>query len=290
MDHNQRFMLPERGVRGQLVQLDAAWQAVRGKADYPRVVADLLGEALAATAALSGLIKFDGTIIFQLQGQGAVRLLLAQVSNQGDVRGLARHDEIKDAAGAAELMGESARLVMTIDGEDRERYQGIVAADPQGIAATVEAYFMQSEQLPTRIWLAVDGQRISAFLLQQLPGERQSDAARKDDWAHVTALADTLTQEELLQLPAEQLLHRLYHEEAVHVFSPKEMQFACGCSKAKVQAAIRGMGQVEADALVVEQGDIRADCEFCGQRYRFDAVDVAAIFKLDVAPASSVHH
>ena len=279
MDINTRFLLTERNIRGQLVQLDATTRAALANADYPASVAAQLGQALAATAALAGTVKLQGSIILQLQGKGAMPLLVAQASHQGELRGLASFDaERAHQADFATLAGDG-RIVITIDGQDRQRYQGIVAIEGDSLSACLGDYFARSEQLATQLYLAADGDKAAALLLQQLPPSSGDDShTDSDDWQYATTLAATLSDTELLTLPAEELVHRLFHADEVQLFEPQKLRFYCSCSRDKVAAAIRGLGQQEAELLVAEQGQIRVDCEFCNHAYEFDAIDLATVF------------
>ena len=176
---------------------------------------------------------------------------------------------------------------MTADAPGKERYQGIVGLEGCDLAAGLDNYFARSEQLPTRLWLGADEQRAAGMLLQRLPAA----AASAEDWERIQALAGTLSEAELLELPLESLLYRLFNEETVRLFESEPLAFRCSCSRARIEATLRAMGQAEAESIVAEEGDIVADCEFCNRRYRFDAVDVATLFSDGVAPQSpSVAH
>lgn len=275
-DQNTRFLLPDYHVRGQIIKLDKAFQSVLANANYAVPVAKVLGQALAAVSALGSIIKLRGSIIMQTQGDGAIKTLVAQANNAGEIRGLAHGTKnIKDDLGFKAMLGKG-RMVMTIDGEGAKRYQGIIELQGEQLSETLEAYFEQSEQLQTYIHLASNGQQAACFLCQQLPSDAQ-DAL--NHWQHVKALSHTLSDDELLELSEQDILHRLFHKEDVQVFEPKALVFNCRCSREKVVPAIIQMGWGEAMALVDEQGEIRADCEFCNQAHRFDKVDVAGLFK-----------
>jgi len=169
---------------------------------------------------------------------------------------------------------------MTIDPANGQRYQGIVALDGIDLADSLSNYFASSEQLPTRFWLNADGRRASGMLLQQLPADRIRDGeAREASWQHLRTLADTLTAEELLGLNTETLLHRLYHEEQVRLFDPRPIRFHCSCSRERSAKALISLGQHDAEQLLGEQGgSVTIDCQFCNQKYRFDAADVTQLF------------
>lgn len=286
MDQMHRFLFEGLGVRGELVQLGASWRAVRDNQDYPEPVAAQLGQGLAAVMLLSGTIKFKGSLILQVQAEGPLTLLVAQATDQRTLRGLARWQGEVPAGDLAATYG-SGRLVITAEAPSGERYQGIVGLEGAGMADAIGNYFAQSEQLPTRLWLACDGEQAAGLFLQRLPGAQQSD---DDAWERVTALAGTVTDAELLSLPAEQLLHRLFHEEDLRLFEPEPVAYRCGCSRERIVNALLAMGEAEVIELVQAEGEIRADCEFCGRQYVFDKVDVAGLFAGATAPEGDSTH
>ena len=234
----------------------------------------MLGEALAAVALLAATIKFDGSLILQVQGDGPLSLVVAQASGQRTLRGLAQWRAEVPAGGLAEKFG-SGRIVITIDpGEGKERYQGVVGLTGERLADALATYFELSEQLPTRLWLAADARAAAGILLQSLPGEERDP----DAWNRAVMLADTLQSEELVSLEAEQVLHRLYHEEDVRLFEREPVSFRCSCSRERVENMLRTLGVDEARDIVREQGAIDVHCEFCNAHYHFDAVDVEHLF------------
>jgi len=270
-------MLPQHHIRGQIVQLQHSYQSILANADYPAEIAQLLGQALAAVSALGSIIKLRGSIILQVQGDGPLHTLVAQANNAGEIRGLAHgYNEIENESSFAEWVGKG-RLVMTIDGEGAQRYQGIVSIEGTQLSDVLTRYFEQSEQLQTHLHLAADGERAACFLLQQMPSSSSNNAAT-DSWQHIDILSQTLQDDELLTLDIDTLLTRLFHEEEVQLFEPSPLVFRCRCSREKVIPVIKQMGYEEAMQLVEEQGEIRADCEFCNQSHRFDRVDVAGLF------------
>lgn len=286
-DQNTRFMLPGHHVRGQIVQLDRSYQSVLANHPYPPDVAIQLGQALAAVAGLGSIIKLEGSIILQAQGDGPLHTLVTQANNAGEIRGLARGVENLDGErGFDQLLGRG-RLVITIDGKGGHRYQGIVLLEAERLATVLQDYFNQSEQLRTHIHLAANQQRAGCFLLQQLPGAE--DDTELTLWQHVQTLGETLKDRELLELPPQEILHRLFHQEDVRLFEPSPISFRCRCSREKIEPAILQLGYEDAMELVDEQGEIRADCEFCNRSHRFDAVDVAGLFKAHQQAPSRSH-
>jgi molecular chaperone Hsp33 len=280
-DFSQRFLFDDSDIRGELVVLHESYQHVLAKHAYPQPVAQLLGELLAAAALLVDTLKFDGLLVLQARSAGAVPLLMVECSSAGELRGIARYDAelIGADAGLAQMMPEGV-LAMTIDPQNGQRYQGIVSLDGATLADCLPNYFASSEQLPTRFWLCADGQRARGLLLQQLPADRLKDPeAREASWQHVATLAGTLQTEELLGLDNQTLLHRLYHEEPLRLFDPRALQFRCSCSRERSANALVSLGQADAELLLREHaGSVVIDCQFCNQRYAFDAADVAQLF------------
>ncbi len=274
---NTQFLLKDRNIRGQIVQLSQAWQDIQSTQHYSDQLAQVLGQSIAAVAALASTVKLDGSMIMQVQGDGPISTLVAQATHNGNLRGLVRtRSKLDENANFSQLVGE-ARFVITIEAQGAQRYQGIVECEGEVIADSFNAYFTQSEQLATRLWLMADRKQAACFLLQQLPSDNKQTQINAD-WEHSCILADTLSDEELATLSPTALLHRLFHEEDVEVFPSTDLQFACQCSTAKVQNVIVNMGETDAMALIAEEGEINADCEFCAKTYRFDKIDVASMF------------
>lgn len=269
-----RFVFENTEVRGELVHLDASWRAVLERAHYPEPVRDLLGQAMAAATLLSATIKIDGSLHLQLQGDGPVSLLLVEVTAKRTLRGLARWSGEVPAGSLLAQVG-NARLALTIDrGRGGERYQGLVPVEQDTLAATLEAYFEHSEQLATRLWLAANAQRACGMLLQRLPGTCPDD----ENWNRDVFLGETITDLELLQLSALEVLRRLFHEEDLRLFEPEPVSFRCSCSRGRIELMLRGLGYDEVRDIVEEQGKVNVNCEFCSQAYDFDAVDVEQLF------------
>ena len=277
-DSLTRFLLPDAGVRGVRVHLDDTWRQIREREAYPEGVARMLGETCAAAALFTGNAKVDGRLSIQLRGNGALRTLFAECTSAGTLRGIAQVDE--DAAPPSDLrdLGPDPILAITIEnpspsGREPQRYQGLVALEGEHLATAFEGYFQQSEQLPTRLLLASDDIRAAGLMLQKLPG----DAGDDDGWTRAKALFDTLSPAELLDWPTDTLLRRLFHEDRPELMARRGLQFACSCSRERVEAMLQTLGEQEARSAVAdEHAEIR--CEFCGQGYRFTASDIAELF------------
>lgn len=272
-DSLHRFVFERSRVRGELVRLDAAWQAVLERHTYPAAVKQPLGEALVSVLLLTATLKLEGSLILQAQGEGPIRTLVAQATHEGTVRGLARWEGEIEAGDLQALFGKG-QLVLTINAKNRDRYQGIVPLEGAGIGAALEGYFASSEQLPSRFWLAVSDKRAVGLMLQRLPGPTDDE----DDWNRAVMLADTVQPRELLQQSTPDLLRRLFHEESLRLFEPEPVAFRCGCSRTRVADNLRALGRDEVDDIIAQQGLIEVTCEFCNRGYRFDAVDARSLF------------
>jgi molecular chaperone Hsp33 len=284
-----RFLLERAGVRGVLVRLGPAWREVAARADYPAPLRELLGQTLAASALLTGNIKLDGALSIELKSQDALRLLFAECTDQGRLRGLARWSDPLPPALALDALGDAV-LAITIGSVERgQRYQGLVALQQADLAGVLENYFIQSEQLPARIVLAADGEHAVGLMLQKLPDEGGRDAAHDDDaWNRVTHLTATLGKAEMLSTAPEQLLYRLFHEESVRLFEPRPLAFGCTCSRERVSAMLRSLGRDEVEAaLAARDGEIEVICEFCAQQYHFDRIDAEHLLSEGAAPEQS---
>lgn len=280
-DRLLRFLLPEAGVRGVLVDLTDTWQLIGRDRDYPPAIAALLGEAAAAAALFTGHAKVDGRLSVQLRGSGRLRTLFAECTAAGTLRGIAQLSEPgeRDQAVSLQSLGADAVLAITIEnpgrrGGDPMRYQGLVPLQSDTLAGAFEGYFRQSEQLPTRLALACNAERARGLMLQKLPGD-EGDA---DGWNRATLLFDTLSSEELLQVAGPALLHRLFHEEHLQRLGSQSLRFACSCSRERVSAMLQALGEEEANAALVVEGQAEIRCEFCGQTYRFTPGEVRLLF------------
>lgn len=288
-DSLQRFMFEHAAVRGEIVHLDATWKAVLDRRDYPLALRTVLGELMAAAALLSATLKFSGSLIMQIQGGGPVRLLVVECGADLTMRAMAHWDgDLAEGEALPELVGEG-RFVITIDPKKgRQTYQGIVDLEGGSVAAVLENYMQRSEQLDTRIWLAADSHGAAGLLLQKMPDSPEADT---DAWNRAVHLGATVKPRELLDLPAREIIHRLYHEEDIRLFDSTPVHFGCTCSRERVANTLRMLGYDEVRSLLEETGYIEADCEFCNQHYVFDAVDTEQVFASDVVgPVGHTRH
>src|SRR5216684_2845186 len=318
-----RFMFEQYPIRGHLVHLDAAWRALTLHREYPAAIRDTLGEAVAASLLLAATVKFEGVLSLQLQGDGPVHLMLAQCTGGLGVRGLARYREGAQAdpgtavgigTDTSALAGEpgtgadskgrivdligAGNLTVTLETDDgAQRYQGIVPIAGERLAESLQVYFENSEQLPTRLWLHADAFGASGMLLQKLPaadasgGHAVEPAAVEDAWRRVQLIGETLTPEELQTLADTEILHRLFNEDDVRLFEPAPVYFRCRCSRERVSRMLQSLGDTETRSVLAERGEVEVRCDFCNRAYVFDAVDVAQLFNTGVTSdaSSSVH-
>jgi molecular chaperone Hsp33 len=284
-DFLQRFLFTELGVRGEWVKLGDSWQAAKQHQQGSEVVQQLLGQALAAVALLSATVKFKGSMILQAQGEGDIKTLVAQSTHDRKIRGLVR-SQPDVAEGRLEDLFGNGRLVLTIEMADSDPYQGIVALAGENLAAALENYFTQSEQLKTRLWLFANDTHAAGLLLQELPAQPHFQA----DWEHIEILASTVTGPELLTLDCEAMLYRLFNQEKLRLFDAEPVEFQCACSQGRIERTLRALGRAELHDMLCEQQRIEVVCEFCGAQYVFDNVDVEGFLAQETPGAPSATH
>ena len=274
-----RFLLPEAGVRGAHVRLAGSWREILSHGRPRPAAARLLGEACVAAALFTGHVKIDGRLSIQLRSQSALRTLFAECTAAGTLRGIAQVEDGHDAPTNLSQLGEDALLAITIenpglDPREPQRYQSLVTLQGDTLDEAFEDYFRHSEQLPTRLLLATDGEHAAGLLLQKLPG----DAGDDDGWVRAGALFDTLERNELLAIDGPELLHRLFHEEHPELVGEKPLRFGCSCSRERVANMLQSLGEEEARAAAEATGQVEVRCEFCGQEYRFPLAEFGVLF------------
>ncbi len=289
-----RFLLESQPLRGNWVHLGTAWQELRARRRYPPLVEALLGEAATAAVLLTATLKFAGTLTLQLTGNGRVRLLVAQCTDDFQLRAVAHHDlEDGEAVDFAALAG-SGRLAVTLQPDSSTaQYQGIVPLEGQSLGQCLERYFESSEQLPTRLMLAADAARAGGILVQKLPGAADGESAGarlQSTWEDLQRGMETLSPEQLLQASAEDTVRQVAGEHDCRLFGATPVRFGCRCSDARVAGLVRALGLEEARAALAEQGTLTVTCEFCGRDYRYDAVDIEQLFAADGTAQASPRH
>jgi len=270
------FLFEQLDIRGAWVQLGPAWREITAGRDYPEPVVELLGQLAVVTTLITANLKQAGRLTFQLRGEGAVSLLVMDCDEQLRLRGMARTLPELSAGSLPALLGKGA-LTLTLDTAGmRQPYQSHVPLQGETLAAVFEHYLEQSEQTPTRLWLAANHETAAGLFLQALPGAGERDA---DGWNRVQALADTVHADELLNLGAIKLIGRLFPEEDVRVYDPRPVSYYCPHDPAKIHSMLRSVGRAECEAIVAEQGEIRVHDDICNHEYVLDAAAVAALFK-----------
>jgi molecular chaperone Hsp33 len=304
MSELHKFLFEGLPVRGMLVRLTGSWQELLSRrepgSEYPPELRNLLGEMSAAAVLMQANIKFNGALVLQVFGDGPVKLAVAEAQHDLTFRATAKCvGEVPAGAGVEAMLNVrgQGRCAITLDPKDKlpgqQPYQGVVPLygdqrEPlQKLSEVLEHYMLQSEQLDTKLVLAANGEIAAGLLIQRLPmqGEGNLEGRRNEDdiglsdaYNRISILAATLTAEELLTLDADTVLRRLFWEETVTRYEPQVPRFACTCSRDRVVQMLRGLGREEADSVLEERGEIEIGCDFCGKQYRFDAVDVGALF------------
>lgn len=311
-DTLQKFIFDNAAVRGELVEISDTWREIQARHGYPKAVRSMLGEMVAASALLSANLKFNGSIVMQIHGDGPVRLLVVECDADLRIRAtakLAPDAEIADEATLSDLLNVNrrGRFVITLDPLEKmpgqQPYQGIVPLDGESVATVIENYMLRSEQMDTKLWLAADDKVSRGLLLQKLPRHSGKDdqtkqATEEEDletWNRAVVLGSTLKQEELLSTDIETLLNRLFWEETIRVFDPQHPQFHCSCTREKVGNMLKMLGQPEVESALADLGELGINCDFCGKHYAFDKVDCAQLFATAttadaLAPAADVKH
>ncbi|GAA0418598.1 Hsp33 family molecular chaperone HslO [Massilia aurea] len=311
-DTLQKFIFDNAAVRGELVEISDTWREIQARHGYPKAVRSVLGEMVAACALLSANLKFNGSIVMQIHGDGPVRLLVVECDADLRMRAtakLAPDVDVTDDATLGQLVNVqgTGRFVITLDPLEKmpgqQPYQGIVPLDGDDVATVIENYMLRSEQLDTRLWVAADDKVARGMLLQKLPRhsgaedqtKQASEAEDLETWNRAAALGGTLKHEELLSTDISTLLHRLFWEETIRVFDPMHPQFHCSCNREKVGNMLKMLGQQEVETALDELGELGINCDFCGKHYSFDKVDCAQLFAVDTAaqtlipPSGSTH-
>ena len=310
MSQLHKFLFDGLPVRGMLVQLTDVWQEVlkRRAANaetgaYPEAVRHLLGEMTAASVLMQSNIKFNGALVMQIFGDGPVKLAVVEVQPDLSLRSTAKVvGELGDASTLPEMVNvnNEGKCAITLDPLNKmpgqQPYQGVVPLfDDQRnkldkFSDVLQHYMLQSEQLDTTLVLAANDTTAAGLLIQRLPVKGEANLAAQasmgdedgiglsEDYNRISILAASLTADELLNLDAETILRRLFWEEKLLRFEPLQPKFACSCSRERVSNMIRSLGTDEVESILAERGNVEVGCDFCGQQYRYDAVDAAHIF------------
>ena len=301
-DALKKFLFDDRSVRVESVRIEHAWLSAQAHQQYPAQVTALLGELVAASTLLAANLKFDGSLLLQLQGDGAIALMVVECRADLSIRATVKlRDRPLPPDNDLQAMlnpGGTAKFIVVLDPPKhtpgRQAYQGIVPLEGNTIAQALEQYMLRSEQLHTRIWLAADALHCSGLLIQRLPlqgGAQQTEIeTAEESWARAQHLAQTLTPAEMLSTDQDTLLHRLFWQETLLVFESQHITWKCSCTQERVADMLRMLGKAEVDDILQEQGKVEVACEFCGLPYVFDALDTEALFQTTtILGSKSVH-
>lgn len=272
----QRFLLENLNIRGAVVHLDSVWQEILSGRNYPQPVTQLLGEMSAVTLFLGENLKQTGRLTIQLTGSGPVSMLMLDCTESLHLRGMAKCEQTTEVQSVPDLLGHG-HLLLTLDMPSmRESYQSIVPLDGKTVAEIFEHYFRQSDQLPSRLFLATANNAIFGLLLQKLPN---ADLQDPDGWVRAEALANTIHDHELFNLTAEEILTRLFYEETIRIFDAQSVQNGCQKDPVKIYAMLRSLGREEVDSILKEFGEVIVSDDICNREYRLDALAIDAIFR-----------
>ena len=289
-DTIHKFMHSDGGVRIEAVQLQAAWQTMQSQRDLPAPVRQILGELVAASALLCATLKFNGALVLQLQGDGPVRLAVVECSADFAIRATIKLRDkavVPADANFQSLVNANGqgRFLIVLDPKDRQAgqhpYTSIVPLHGAQLSDCLDHYFSASEQLPTQLFLAANSDTAAGLLLQRMPSEGGRIVRDQDAWNRSQHLAATVQSDELLSLPPEALVRRLFWEETLNLTAPRAVFHRCSCSRAKVADVIRLLGRPEVEAILRESSPLTINCDYCDHAYQFDPVDCAQLF---VAP------
>lgn len=259
-------------VRGALIHLSRSWRRMQRDHDYDVLITETLGHAAAATGLIAQSLKFDGAITLQIQGSGALQMLVMQCTNDLDVRGMAVMEEGTVASSFAELT-DKAHCAITVDAGERP-YQGIVEIQGESLSLSLEHYFERSVQVPSHVVLVANENVAGGILLQQMPGQLIDE----DDWKRLQFLLETLTTKDFDGDAGLDLIRKLFAEDDVRVREERAVNFNCRCSKQKVEDVLKMLGEKESRAALEERDSIEVVCEYCGEKRVFDSVDVTRLF------------
>ena len=311
----KKYLMADNSARIQAVRLESAWQTGLAHQPYPDCIRSLLGELTAAAVLLATNIKFQGSVVLQLQGDGPVSLIVVECTSELTFRATVnlRDPDLVPAEGNLQSLlnaNGSGRFTVLLDpGRDSDMapYQGIVPMEGDSVAQVLEAYMRNSEQLDTRMWLAADGRRASGLLLQRLPdaggiatddgrsttgtAQGADAAARVESWNRIIHLASTVTSAELLETDIDTIIRRLFWQESLMELESRSLCWYCPCSRSRVGNMLRMLGREEIESLLEEREKVSVSCNFFGKPYEFDAVDCAGLFveNLDESGSRTLH-
>lgn len=294
-DQLQRFIFDKMPIRGELIHLDLSYRTIINQHPYPLPIKRLLGEALAAAALLSAIIKFEGRVTVQFRGKGKLKLLLAQCDNHFNLRALAKYSNNLTHETLMQSFNDGVLAIMLDSGFNKNPYQGIVAWRGNSLSESIEGYFQESEQLATKIALAVDDHKAAGLLIQVVPAANKhaqnlETASANSHWNRISTLTSQANPDFLLTQDSVSLLQKVYPHEEIRLFPPVAVKFRCSCSRKRGEDAILLLGKKEAEAELKSNHTIIVTCDFCNEEYFFDPGDVAKIFESNDKPSDIQLH
>lgn len=287
-----RFLFENKSIRGEIVSLESSFQSILESADYPEFLQLLIGELMVTASLLTATLKFEGEIALQIQSEGPIRYIIINGTHDQKLRGVARWDEtIIEAPKSFKECFKKGILAITLTPKDGNRYQGMVSLDKASLAQCVDDYFLQSEQLLTKVFLTSTLEKTpkaAGLLIQIVPTTSESSNVRENpDFEHVAHIANTVSSHEILSLSHAEMIHRLYHDEAIRMFEPQQVAFFCDCSRERSASALKSVDKAELLAIINEDGQISMDCQFCHNVYVFDEIDVQNIHRQNMGPGTA---
>ncbi len=275
----QKFLLNNLDVRGVIVHLDTAWQEVLHRRKYNTTIAELLGQATAATLLIGSNIKFAGQLLLQLQSRGDLPLMVVQSDNRCHFRALAQF--IGTTPRPLKQMTVDGLIMIAVESQiGKKPYQGMVDIHSNQLSDNIESYFNRSEQLPTILVLRADTRQAAGILLQVLPDTKISD----DDWHRLRYLAQTLNLAELKTTDTQTIIKRIFAEEDKIVYTKKSAAFSCSCSDERTLAMLASLDEKELGEIVADGESVVVGCDFCGKQYQHDAATIAALLSNKIHP------
>lgn len=294
----KKYLFEDHSVRVQAVSLRDTWRHALVHQHYPEAITRLLGELVAASTLLAANLKFDGSLVLQIQGDGPVALLVVECHADLGLRARVKIREghsVPESGTMQSLLnpGGKGHFIVVLDPRKKlpgqQAYQGIVPLEGETVAEVLQHYMKASEQLYTRLWLSADGEHVAGLLLQRLPdhGGVTHNSDTSETWERAVQLTNTLKPDELLKTETDTLIHRLYWQENLSAFEPSPVRWHCPCTRQRVASMLRSLGQAEVEDILSEQETVTVSCDFCGKPYSFDPVDCALLFTSDESATDS---
>lgn len=275
-DAVQRFLFKNLDIRGQHLNIHQAWQKMIEDRHYPPALTQILGELTAVAIMLANGMKHPGKVSIQVQGTGPVHLLVVQVTDKLGMRGVAKTNQtLTTESGLDALLGDGQILVTLENTQTNRFFQSYVLREADTITEAFENFLSQSEQQPSKLWLAANDQAIGGVLIQKMPSTDHHDP---DGWERITHLSNTVTESELIECDATTLLHRLFHEETIELFAAEAVQYDCPQNEENIETMLRSLGEDEVRNILAEEGEVVIHNEMCGKHFRFNEANVNRIF------------